>query len=112
MTEPLSLPDLTPGSLSPLELVARLRADQRQRRQQGEPVSAEEYRQRVPELRTNAEAFLDLVFSEFLLRRELGEAPTLEEYARRFPDFERDLREQLTRFDPLAHGGAWPGRLP
>jgi serine/threonine protein kinase len=95
MTEPQPSPEGGPSLSTRLELLARLRADQQQRWLRGERVLAEEYRRRAPELRADAEVFLDLVFSEVLLRRKLGEAPTLEEYARRFPDFERDLREQL-----------------
>jgi hypothetical protein len=87
MSEPLS-----PSEGGPLELLARLRTDQQLRWQRGECVWAEDYRRSYPELQTDAETFLDLVFSEFLLRRALGEEPTLEEYGRRFPEFERELR--------------------
>src|SRR5262245_31785103 len=90
MSEPLS-----PSEGGPLGLLAQLRTDQQLRWQRGERVRAEDYRRRVPELEANAETFLDLVFSEFLLRRELGETPTLEEFVRRFPDFEHELREEL-----------------
>src|SRR5262245_45389110 len=84
-----------------LALLARLRADQRERWQRGERVKAEAYRGEVPALRADRETFFGLVFSEFMLREELGESPTLEEYIRRFPDFERDLRQQYEVHEAL-----------
>src|SRR5262245_46828965 len=95
MSESLSQPQPSPNSRSDsLELLARLRADQRERWRRGERVPAEAYRDEVPELRADRDTFFSLVFSEFMLRDELGESPRLEEYIQRFPDFERDLRQQ------------------
>lgn len=93
MTDPHPLPPT--DSPSPQEMVARLRADQRRRWTGGERVLAETYRDRLPTLGANREAFLELVISEWLLREELGETPLLDEYVRRFPEFEHELRRQL-----------------
>jgi tetratricopeptide (TPR) repeat protein len=114
MTEPLSPP---PGSPTPPELVAHLRADQRQRWLRGERFLAEDYRDQVPALRANPEALLHLVWSEFLLREHLGETPTLDEYARRFPDFRQELQRQLEvrrgpESPPTEAGQAWPATFP
>src|SRR5262249_21336367 len=96
MTEPTTGdPRRPPDSPSLLDLATRLRADRRRGGRGGERVPAEDYRQKVPALAADREAFLDLVWSEWLLREELGETPTPEEYFRRFPEFEPDLRAQL-----------------
>ncbi len=62
-------------------------ADQRERWQAGERVSAEWYLEAFPDLAEDDDLAVDLVFSEFLLREEAGEAPDLAEYAARFPRF-------------------------
>jgi WD40 repeat protein/serine/threonine protein kinase len=78
-----------------IQLVARLRADQRRRWHQGDRVLAEAYRDQEPALRADEDMFLDVVYSEVLLREELGEAPCLQEYARRFPEHREALRLQF-----------------
>ncbi len=65
----------TAGQLSAGELAAVLRVDQRQRWQAGERILAESYFERYPDLRTDAEAAVDVIFQEFLLRQQLGECP-------------------------------------
>ena len=47
---------------------------------------------RRPGLRDSAEAALDLICHEVLLRGRLGESPDVEEYVRRFPQFAEQLR--------------------
>lgn len=61
-------------------------ADQERRWKSGASTSVEKYLEREPALRTNAEAILDLIYKEILLRSGRGEKPRLEEYALRFPD--------------------------
>ena len=83
-----------PG-LAPLDVVAVLRVDQRQRWQAGERVPVEAYLERFPDVGADGEGVLDLVYSEFLLREELGEIPTLDEYRERFPTQVGPLQVQL-----------------
>jgi hypothetical protein len=83
------------GPLPAAELSAVLRVDQRQRWQAGERVLAESYQQRYPLDRGDAEAAIDLVFNEFLLRNRLGERPDPAEYLHRFPEYADVLREQI-----------------
>ena len=61
-------------------------ADLERRWRAGAPVKVETYFENHPELRTNPEAALDLIYKEILARSEAGEIPELEEYTRRFPD--------------------------
>jgi serine/threonine-protein kinase len=100
--------DLPPGDPPPLselptrtatgdrlEWLAALRADQQQRWRRGQRLPAEEYARRLPELAADPEAYLDLIYSEFLLRRALGESPRPEEYFDRFPAHAEQLSRQL-----------------
>src|SRR5206468_583815 len=63
----------------------------RTRWRRGEPVRVETYLERCLELRDAAEAVLDLIYNEIILRQEAGQAPGLEEYLRRFPPFADQL---------------------
>jgi serine/threonine protein kinase len=45
----------------------------------------EAYLQQYPTLNADADALLDFIYAEFVLRQELGEEPSAEEYVRRFP---------------------------
>src|SRR5215470_15527008 len=73
------------GALTPTQLAAVLRVDQRQRWQAGEHVPAEAYLERYPALQADPECALELIYGEFLLREESGAAHPLEELHRRFP---------------------------
>src|SRR5262245_43279390 len=75
-------------------LADRLSAEQRERWQRGDRVSAEDYLRRHPVLEDAPEAF-HLVYGEFLLREELNENPSLEEYQRRFPRHAARLEQQV-----------------
>src|SRR5262245_59668242 len=83
------------GDLSPDEVAATLRVDQRQRWQAGERVLAEIYLQRHPQVRAEPETAVDLVFNEFLVRDDRGERPDAEEYLRRFPEYVEVLGAQI-----------------
>ncbi|HJT76119.1 MAG TPA: serine/threonine-protein kinase, partial [Gemmataceae bacterium] len=83
------------GELTPAQVVAVLRVDQRQRWEGGERAPAEAYLQWYPALRADPELALDLVYGEFLLREELGESPGLDEYLRRFPECAEQLQLQV-----------------
>jgi tRNA A-37 threonylcarbamoyl transferase component Bud32 len=86
------------GPLTPAQLVTVLRVDQRHRWLRGQRVPAEDYLRRQPALAADAEAALDLIFSEFVLREELGDTPRPEDYLERFPRYGAPL-ERLLRLD-------------
>jgi serine/threonine-protein kinase len=92
------------GPLSPDEVAAVLRVDQRQRWQAGERVLAESYLERHPEVRADPEPAIDLVFNEFLLRVGRGERPDKEDYLRRFPEYADILREQIALHQAIEGG--------
>jgi tetratricopeptide (TPR) repeat protein len=85
--------------------MAALRADQHRRWRRGEHVPVEAYLRRVTALGDDAEALLDLIYSEVLLREEAGERPHAAEYVRRFPALEGSLRLQFE-----LHGAVAPGQ--
>jgi WD40 repeat protein len=82
-------------TLSLPRLLALLRTDQRERWARGERVMVEAYLERWPALRENAEAILDLLYAEHLLREEAGAAPALDEYRDRFPALAGEMARQL-----------------
>jgi hypothetical protein len=94
------------GPLAPAQLAAVLRVDQRQRWLAGERVAAEVYLQRHPDLADDAEAALDVVFHEYLLRERLGETPDPAELPRRFPRHAVVLRAQIDLHLAVAAGAA------
>ncbi len=83
------------GDLSPTQVAAIVRIDQRERWTRGERIQAEVYLRDFPEVRADESAALDAIYGEYLLREELGEAPTLEEYVQRFPQYAERLRTQI-----------------
>ena len=74
-----------------------LRADQRTRWLRGDRPPAEDYLARQPGL--NADAALDLIYNEYVLREGLGEKPAAAEFIRRFPQY----KDQLQRLFDLDH---------
>jgi WD40 repeat protein len=83
------------NGLSPRQLAAVLRVDQRQRARLGRPVAVESYLADFPAVAADREAALDLIYGEFLLRDECGEKPSQDDYCARFPGFACTLRQQL-----------------
>src|SRR5271157_786729 len=73
-------------------LAAALREEQGTRWQRGDLVPVEAYLKKYPELRADAEAVLDLIWQELVLRREQGEAPQLADYLRRFTHLSPQLQ--------------------
>jgi len=67
-------------------------ADLERRWRAGTPIKVESYLESQPELRSNQEAALDLIYKEILARSDAGERPELDEYSRRFPDLAEALR--------------------
>ncbi|MFO0842802.1 MAG: serine/threonine-protein kinase [Gemmataceae bacterium] len=97
------------GSESRVALEAAL-LDQCVRWRRGERVLAEIYLAEHPGLRADAEAALDLIGNEMLLRREKGERVELEEYLRRFPEWASQIRDQFEverAIEGTAAGATW-----
>jgi serine/threonine protein kinase len=94
--------------IGPVDLVALLRVDQRERWRAGQRVWAEEYVRCHPLLEQHEEHLLDLVYGEFLLREELGEAPQAAPYLQRFPHLSTALRLQFGLHRALAGSRAGP----
>src|SRR5262245_37386562 len=90
------------GDLTPAQLAAVLRVDQRERWQAGERVPAETYLRQYPRVRAHADGLLDLVYNEFRLRDQRGEGPTAEEYLARFPDHAAALQPLLEPHQAIA----------
>jgi WD40 repeat protein len=96
--------------LSPLDLAARLQADQVARWQQGIPVPAEAYLELWQQLcgepgdAAAVEASFDLVYGEWELRRQQGQTPSLEEFCHRFPTHADRLRQQIDLDQQLTAG--------
>ncbi len=65
--------------------LARARQRQKAAWQAGRNETVEQLLDAFPELKTNREAVLDLIYLEILHRDNKGESPTLAEYRRRFP---------------------------
>jgi hypothetical protein len=69
--------------------------DQRSRWRRGDCVDVESILRLEPQLRLRAEAVLDLIYHEVILREERGDTPAPEEYVRRFPELTREIRAQF-----------------
>ncbi len=78
-----------------VELAQELRLEQRQYWLAGSRVLVEAYLNDYPAVREDAEARLDLIYGEFLLREELNDAPDVEDFAVRFPESAVALRHQV-----------------
>lgn len=89
------------GPLTPDQICAVLRVDQRQRWRRGDRPCAEEYFAAFPQVRGDQDHALDLIYNEYMLREECGERVTVEEYLRRFPEFAQGLGQQLAMHQAL-----------
>ena len=83
------------GPLSATQLAEVLHVDQHHRWQAGERTTAETYLKRFPDICTEADAVVDLIFHEYLLRERLGERPVSQEYLDRFPAYAQALESQI-----------------
>src|SRR5262245_6814006 len=90
MADMPSTPDLT-----------TLPVDQQSRWRRGERPPVEAYLAKQPPLSGDAEAVLELILHEVLLRRERSEAPALAEYQQRFPHLAGPLAVQFQVEDAL-----------
>jgi serine/threonine-protein kinase len=105
------------GPCPPTTAAAVLAVDQWQRWHAGQRVPAEEYLRRCPGLIGDADAALEVIYGEFLVRRALGEAVGAAEYLTRFPQYAAGLREQFALFAAMDTGNtsgatAFPSRPP
>jgi WD40 repeat protein len=101
----------------PLPLVEVL-LRQREAWHAGNPLRVEALLRDFPHLAGNADAVLDLIYNETVLREERGETGSLEEYLQRFPHLEAQLRIQfevdhaLSMNDLSAYEATCGGRPP
>jgi serine/threonine protein kinase/tetratricopeptide (TPR) repeat protein len=103
------------GDLTPAQLAAVLRIDQRQRWRTGERVPAEQYLERFPALKADSECALELIYGEFLLREESGAVGTIADFKQRFPEQASRLEQQISLHRALgtpASGEAGTSLLP
>src|SRR5262249_44820 len=73
---------------------AEIRAEHRAQWEAGNHVPIEAFIDRHPEIQSEANSVIDLIYSEVLLREELGESISWEEYYQRFPVYAAGLRPQ------------------
>lgn len=71
------------------------------RRRSGEDVKVESFFQQFPALAQDAEAAIELIYTELVLREELGETVRSEDYYRRFPQWADRLRKLMAVHDGL-----------
>lgn len=103
MTQPSTSPP------SPAPTLREACADLLRRLARGEPARAESYLEAHPSLAADAEAAVELIYTEFAAREEAGEQPQAEEYLARFPQWAGPLRRQLDIHQLLAgEGGESP----
>src|SRR5678815_3601359 len=89
-------------AVSNRELANLVSLDQRERWRRGQRPAAEEYLRQFPQLLSDDELALDVIYSEFLLREELGQEPKAVEYQLRFPDFAETLQDQIEFHQAMA----------
>jgi tetratricopeptide (TPR) repeat protein len=105
MTDPQPTHPSLPAAVAS-QSVTLLLLDQHERWQRGERVLAEAYLEREPQLGSDTEKILDLVYHEIVLREERGETPRLEEYLGRFPQLTDQLRLHFEVHQALRSGAA------
>jgi eukaryotic-like serine/threonine-protein kinase len=76
-------------------LIEAIVDEQKARWEKGERPLIEDLLARHPTLRDDAEATLDVIYQEFVIRRALGESPCPEDYLRRFPAWADGLVRQF-----------------
>ncbi|MDB5338145.1 MAG: repeat-containing protein, partial [Planctomycetaceae bacterium] len=61
----------------------------------GRDCRAEEFFAAAPELETQADAAIELIYTEFVTRQELGQQPQPADFCQRFPRWKTILEEQF-----------------
>ena len=91
-------------------------AEQKARWERGERRTVEDCLAGYPALRDDAEAAVDLIYQEYVIRRQLGEPAQPEEYFRRFPAWSDALIRQFAVDEALRGVDTptllLPGRVP
>jgi tetratricopeptide (TPR) repeat protein/tRNA A-37 threonylcarbamoyl transferase component Bud32 len=105
-----------PETTADAELFRLIFKHQRHCWRRGECVPVEAYLAQDPQLQGDAQAILDLIYQEIVLREEAGESPQLEEYVRRFPELAAELElqfelERAIQDEPTAGGDEHPTTL-
>ena len=77
------------------KLAELIRIDQCERCRLGRLPKAEEYFAAFPDLHTNQDLAIDIVYQEYLLREQSGEQPRTTEYNARFPQYCEVLADQI-----------------
>jgi tetratricopeptide (TPR) repeat protein/tRNA A-37 threonylcarbamoyl transferase component Bud32 len=114
MTDPAAeLPATTTGA----PFWQSLLSDQRTRWGRGERIRVEDYLSRHEGLHADAEAVLNLIANEVLLRQQLGESPEVGDYLQRFPQWAEQLLAQLDPGQTVPEGtdpraGTFSASLP
>src|SRR5688572_16009736 len=104
MSKPVSV---VSGSLGAPRTSSALRescADLIRRLRQGEPARAEQYLVQFPYVADDAEAAVELIYTEFATREELGGRPNPVEFYERFPERRDALRRQFDIHRLLGEG--------
>src|SRR5262249_663704 len=83
------------GPLTVAELAAIVLLDQEHHWRAGVGPRAENYFERFPQLRADAQIAVELIEAEYRLRQALGEQLTAAGYATRFPEFAEQLTGRL-----------------
>src|SRR5262245_59122996 len=90
-----------------MELQLRLAcAELKDRLRTGEPVRAESMFAKFAAFAGDADAALEVIYTEWLTREELGQAPAVEELFERFPQWRERLHRLLEVHDALRHRGS------
>jgi serine/threonine protein kinase len=76
-------------------LAALIKADLRQRYDQGQTPAVSGYLERFPELRTAHSQVVSLVYEEFCLNEEKGRAPDVQSFCERYPEWKSSLASQI-----------------
>ncbi len=93
------------GPLAPVgrPLIEEILDEQRARWDRGERPLVEDLLAQHPTMREDAEATVDVIYHEFVIRQALGESPSAEDYLRRFPAWAGALVRQFALDEAL-----WP----
>jgi serine/threonine-protein kinase len=88
--------------------MVHLLTEQQRRWEQGEQIFVEDILKANPDLSTDPERVLDLIYNEIILRERRGESPSSNEYAGRFPELSDAIRRQFEIHRVFAEDGPEP----
>jgi eukaryotic-like serine/threonine-protein kinase len=79
----------------PTQQLRQACAELEQRLRAGEDCRAEEFLATLPALASDADAVLELLYTEFVVREQLGQEPSVAAWYARFPQWQPDLQQLL-----------------